>query len=92
MWLLVVFHMARAAKVAKRNCVPQGQRAKVQCDIVRRSELASGAVHVMYEGCFLAILAAEEANLEELGLMMAGIARRADGTVNKRIEPSVHNT
>jgi hypothetical protein len=27
------------------NCVPQGQRAKVQCDIVRRSELASGAVH-----------------------------------------------
>jgi ABC-type uncharacterized transport system ATPase subunit len=51
----------------------------------------SDRIAVMYEGCFLAILAAEEANLEELGLMMAGIARRADGTVDKRIEPSGHN-
>lgn len=46
----------------------------MQCDIVRRSELASGAVHVMYEGCFLAILAAEEANLEELGLIWSSQA------------------
>jgi general nucleoside transport system ATP-binding protein len=51
----------------------------------------SDRIAVMYEGCFLAILAAEEANLEELGLMMAGIARSSDGTVNKRIEPSGHN-